>query len=461
MSLVTVPGGNGVIITVPFTSSNNAAMAEQLLQSLYYADPALEHIAYTSSGLGSDGAVGNDINALVINSGQQVAVPNGYQYLIGDYPLNPATGEPVDPLIGYGNFNGAVVNSQTSSVSYEAGSGNVTLVAGGNINVTTGPGGSGIGSSAVYLDGFGTQNVSLATGNWSVSTSVGNSTVTLGTGADSVLANGIDTINGGSGTALVTLAYAHDLYHGGQGNTTLIDQGVSDTIIGGAGRVTVFGEGSGLRIEGGAGQVLFTDLSGGHDTITAGSGGGVVYGTTTGCTYDTGGAYFFFTSGGGTDTITAAAGSIAPIAFGSPNGIIDIHATAAGSFAVAGAGNETIDAASSSSGTVYFSGTGNADLIGGQGSDFFCASTGNSTMSGGTGNVYEFINGHAGATDIIKDFGGSDSLYLAGFGTAAGDGIRSEVENNDSLTMMLGDGTQIVFQNISSAAQLTGHIFNI
>jgi hypothetical protein len=49
---VTVPGGNGVTIAIPFTSGENSAAATALLQTLYYADGNLTHIADASSGGG-------------------------------------------------------------------------------------------------------------------------------------------------------------------------------------------------------------------------------------------------------------------------------------------------------------------------------------------------------------------------------------------------------------------------
>ena len=108
----------------------------------------------------------------------------------------------------------------------------------------------------------------------------------------------------------------------------------------------------------------------------------------------------------------------------------------------------------------FFSGTGNADLIGGGQANFFAASSGNSTMSAGNGvgNVYEFIDGTAGGANVITDFTPYDGLYLSGYGGTMSDAIASEVVNNGSLDMTLTDGTRIVFDNISNAADLNGKI---
>jgi hypothetical protein len=459
LPVVTVFGGNQVVIAIPFTSDDNAAAATALLQTLYYTD--VPHIVDASFGLSADGAIDGDVNSFTDDISGQVDVPSGYQYLIGAYsnaaPTNPVT--PINAFVGEGDFDGAIIDSGTSSLAYTAGTGIVTIVAGGNYSMTTRT--SGGGSGTLLLDGGGTELLTLTTGNWSVTTGTGPGTMTLGLGSDTLNVEGTDIINGSAGIAVVIMDHGQDLFDGGNGTATVVDAGNLDSVNGGAGRVTVFAQTTGLRVQGGGGEVLFIDSITGGNTLIAGSGGAVVFGGAHGSSYTTGGSYFFLTSGGGSDTINAAAGSVGPIVFGSPDGRVYIDGAAAGGFVVAGAGDETIDAGGSSQGLTFFAGTGDSDLIGGAGANFFGASTGYTTMTGGIGNVYEFINGHAGATNTITDFSTFDSLYLSNFGLGAGDGIVSEIENNGTLDMTLTDGTQIVFDNISSAAEISGDIFHI
>ena len=458
MSIVTVPGGNGVIIAIPFTSGDNVAAATALLQGLYYASPPSVHIAYTSSGTGAYNAVPGDVNELIDNVPGQIAVPNGYQYLVSDYRSNLANPYPVNSFIAGGTLDGAILDSEATTLSFEAGTGPTTVIAGGNIAITTRV--TGGGSGEVLLDGNGTENVSLASGNWSVVTGYGPGSVSLGSGNDTVVANGTDTIYGGAGPAVVTFNNGNEMYQGGTGDATIVDNGTANTVYGGAGRETVFAQNSGLHVQGGGAEVLFVDLTGG-DTVTAGAGGAVVFGTTIGSHYQTGGSYFFFTSGGGSDTISAAAGAQGPIVFGSPNGEVQITGAAQGTFVVAGGGNETINASALAAGVTFFAGSGNSDLIGGNGANFFAASTGNTTMTGGSSNLYQFINGHEGATNTITDFTPNDLLYLTQFGLGSTAGIVTETELNGQLNMILGDGTRIIFQNITDPSQLDGHIYHI
>ncbi len=460
MPIVTVPGGNGVTIAIPFTSGDNATAATALLQALYYADPDLTHIVDASSG--PVPAVPGDVNEYVDNEAGQIAVPDGYQYLTEGYGVSSgSTLTPYNGFIGYGVFDNAVIDAGTDALSFQAGTGNESIVAGGNITITTRV--SGGGSGELLLDGTGSENVTLSTGSWSVSTGNGTGSFALGAGQDTVQANGADTITGGTGLDVVNFNTNQQVYTAGAGGAFVTDYGTADTVNGGAGAVVAFAQGSGLHVQGGGGEVTLVEAEGDNSLVADTSGVVVFAGPLGGSTYQTGSSYFFYTSGGGADTINAGAGSEGPIVFGSANGRISINAVAGVSapFVVAGAGNETIDGAGSGAGMIFFAGTGDADMIGGSGSNFYAASSGNSTMDGGLGNVYEFINGYAGGTDVITDFTQFDSLYLSNYGTAPGDGIRSEIENNGTLDMTLSDGTQIQFDNISNPDQLDGHIYNI
>ncbi len=456
MNIVTVPGGSGVTIAIPYTEESNQIAAEQLLAALIYANPQQVHVAYAETGF--DSAVSGDINELIDSVPGQVAVPNGYQYLIADYVTAGSAPYPYNSFIGNGNFNGASIDASSAGLNFQAGTGAVTVVAGGALTITTLQSGS-LGGE-LMLDGGFMQTVTLTSGNWNVQTGIGPGTVTLGSGSDTVTVYGRDTVQGGSGLDTITLDSAESVIYAGTGNEILVDHGGSDSIIGGHGWDTVFADGASLSVQGGAGQIEFVDQSG-HNYFAAGSGGGVVFGSAIGSTYRTGGSYFIFISLGGDDTIDAAAGSAPPVVFGSSGGVIHIDSNTPDAFVVGEAGNETVNASTSSDGVVFFGGVGNTDFIGGAAANFFCASTGNATMSGGDGNLYEFVDGHAGATYTITDFHSNDYLYLSGYGTGLNSGIETEIVNNGTLELNLADGTRIIFDNLSSAAQLAPHIHNI
>jgi hypothetical protein len=460
VQIVTVPGGNGVTIAIPFTSGDNVQAADLLLANLYYTSPEFVHTSYASAGPAT--ASPYDVNEFIDDEAGQIGLPSGYQYVIDDYKITPNAQYPVNSFIAGGTLDGAVIDATASSLSYQAGLGPETIIAGGNFTLTTRVSGGAAGINTALLDGGGTENLTLTIGTWSVQTGTGAGTVVLGSGNDTITANGAETITGGTGPATVTFDNAHDAFVGGHGTATVVDNGIADSITAGSGRETVFSQSTGLRVQGAGAEVLYVETPTGRgNTVTAGSGGAVVFAGQFGSSYQTGGTYFFYTSGGGNDTITAPAGDIAPIVFGSANGDVHIDGAAAGTFVVAGAGDETIDASDESNGAVFFSGTGSADLLGGKGYNFFAASSGNSTMSGGADNLYQFINGHEGGRNLITDFTRYDSLYLTNFGLGANDGIRSEVVVNGELNMMLGDGTLIIFQNINNPAELNGHIYHI
>ncbi len=457
MQIVTVPGGTGVTIAIPFTSESNQLAAQQLLQALYYANPQQVHIAYADTGF--DSAVPGDINELVDSVAGQVAVPSGYQYLIADYVTAASNPYPANSFVGYGDFDGSSIDASADGLSYTAGTGTVTIVAGGAVTFNTLA--SNGGNGTLLLDGGLACNVDLASGNWSVQTAYGPTNLTLGSGADTVTVLGQGTIHGGDALATVSLESADGVYYGGQRAQTIVDKGGNDSVVAGAGWDTVFAQGTGLHVQGGSGQTTFVDLTG-RNTFVAGSGGAVAFGSAVGSTYQAGTSYFILVNTGGNDTVNAPLGTVGPVIFGSPNGVIHLDSAAQGAFVVAGSGDETINASASPAGITFFGGDGPSDLIGGADNNYFCASTGNCTMSAaGGGDLYEFIDHYAGARYVISDFHTTDNVYLSGYGTAPNSGIETEIVTNGTLAMTLSDGTQIVFQNVGSASDLAGKIHNV
>ncbi len=136
----------------------------------------------------------------------------------------------------------------------------------------------GPAGSSVY-GGMGRSTIIGGAGNDLMETFGGASQLWLGSGADTVLSAGADTIVGGSGAGSVT-ALGNAIMFGGSG--ALIYAGsVTSTLVGGAGNIT--GSGGGLVI-GGGGTLNFqangaTTVVGGAGAATVNSAGLMVGGT--------------------------------------------------------------------------------------------------------------------------------------------------------------------------------------
>jgi Ca2+-binding RTX toxin-like protein len=111
-----------------------------------------------------------------------------------------------------------------------------------------------------------------------------------------------------------------------------------------------------------------------------------------------------------------------------------------------------------------YSTAGNS-LVGGSGSDVLVAGLGADTFTGGAGhNAFIFISsilGNVTQTDVITDFlaSSNNALVLSG-GIST---VSASVTGSGSsafTTLTLSDNTKITFLGVSSASQLTGHIFS-
>lgn len=461
MPSVTIPGGTGPVIALPFVSADDANLVSLLLER--YFSVAVQQNEVFASSSGNHAAVAGDQNLLVADLPGLFDLPAGYQYLADAYAAqtisNNGTLERVPPnsFFAYGTLDAAAITSTAGSVQFVAGTGMETIVAGGSISISTLA--SGTPGGQIVLDGSGRDGLTLSSGTWNITTGTGPASITLGSGNDTLVANGPDTIHAGSGTTIVTMEASGEHLFGGAGHLVVDVEAPSEAISGGSGDATVTANAPGQSISGGGAEVLFVDHTGGNQLVGNNSGL-VIYGTTIGgSSYQDGNSYVIFVSEGGTDTIRAGVGQTAPVVFGFNNCDVIVDSAQSQPFFVGGSGNETMDASGSNAISTFFSGVGNIDMIGAaHAANYYAGNTGNSTMTGGTGNIYQFFNGHGGGTDLITSFGAYDQLYLTGFGSANGDGIAYEMPVNGVLHMQLTDGTLIIFQNLSSASQLSGHI---
>ena len=224
----------------------------------------------------------------------------------------------------------------------------------------------------------------------------------------------------GQGNTAFNLGASQDgyVFDGANGVTTSGDAAPLD-VIGGVGSISVLGGSGDLTVSGATSTTATTIVRGGSGTnlltggaglttIAAGSGASTLIGGT--------GPTMLFTNGGASDYVAAGSG---------PTTIVG----------GTGSGNEQI-----------FAGSG-ADFIGlGSGADTMVAGSGVSSVIGGAGqDIYGFINGHAGGSDIIAGLKANDSIVFGGYG---GNPITSEGVLNGSDLLTLSDGTAILLVGI-------------
>ncbi len=278
-------------------------------------------------------------------------------------------------------------------------SGTTTTVSGGSVPTQfTGASGATAAfnsyfNSSTSFTVFSGSGVSTTTGPVVVATP--NSAVTV-SGAQAVA----DTSAGGNSITTTT--------------TTAVFAAPNDTVNSTAPSTTIFGGGSGVT------QVT---ASGTGTSITGGSGGLLV------------------TASGANNTLVGGTGT----------SIINVMGS--NSLAVAGASGVTGINESASTGPELIatnplgnSGTMVATL--GAGADSVIGGGGASTITAGTGNdVFAFIKGHAGGSEVIIGYNSSDNLAFAGYGYTATN-LPSEAVGPIGDVITLNDGTTITLAGI-------------
>jgi hypothetical protein len=172
-----------------------------------------------------------------------------------------------------------------------------------------------------------------------------------------------------------------------------------------------------------------------------------------------GGVDHFALSGAGT-SVTGGTGSIVGISSGANStlvggtGISILSVTGANSLAVAGPAGITgiNEAASTGPETIATNPNGNSGTlvaILGSGADTVLGGSGASTITAGSGpDVFAFIKGHAGGSEVIIGFNSADNLGFAGYGYAPGT-LPSEAVGSTGDVITLSDGTTITLAGIN------------
>lgn len=224
----------------------------------------------------------------------------------------------------------------------------------------------------------------------------------------------------------------------GQGGTKISFGAASDGIVlGGSGGATIQGDAEPLTFIGGSGSV----------SVTGGSGAVTLYGSTssTSTTYLAGGSGNSVLYGGaGATTLVAGTGAATLVGGTGPTLMLANGADA--NEIVAGSGATTVNGLYGSGPEAVFGGSGPTSVALGSGADSVIAGSGVSHVSGGAGpDVYGFVDGHAGGSEVITGLKANDVLAFGGYD---GNPISSEGVLAGSDLITLSDGTVILLAGI-------------
>ncbi len=342
------------------------------------------------------------INGRTIQKGNEAKVYGGG----GTYTFGGDTGN----IIYYGGDKASTAIMGLSFCTLIGGNGKMTVNGGSAETITGGLGGldytAGATGNARITTAAGSTNV-IRFGSGSID-SWGNDTITGGNSNDSIVAHGNATISGGTGTRSLTLMGNDTVADLGNDNITITKgANVSVTVgafvdlvqtgaasakvsIGGtyAGSVITKGGAAEMRVRSGQGAIVVSTLDKTGTEVDLVSG---LVGVTQTAGADT------IHSGTGTAIIYVTSNNVS--VFGDTAQSVTLHSQGktTGLKFVAGTGTANID---------YYSG-GN-DIVFGKGTTNVSAYTGPS-------NLYEFIAGKGGGTDVIAGFRvGTDHLSLQG-----------------------------------------------
>ena len=402
----TIMDSNGVPLTV-----NALALADNVALTLSGTT------TFTVSGLQGDLSASGVSGSLNVTT---VAVASG---------LSIATGT------GSNNINVSALT--TGEILTLTGSSAATVTLGAGNLVASGDSGN--------LTVFGGSSVTLGSGTDTVSFSGSGDTVTLGTGTDTVtFAGASNTVNAviGTGATLNSL----DSLTGGSGNTlVLTGTGSFDlnslTGFSGFQYVTLAGTGESLTLKNG--QNL-TVTAGSGNTVTLGSGlEAVTFSSGTNrinTAASTLNSTDVFVGGSGSDTlaITGAGTSASHLAAGLSSGLtsfeqLDLSGASYVDFALAG-NNQVLNLTEGSNDTVSFSGSGNAITLGSGAEtvNFTGGSTTSNIVTLGAGlDSMNFANGTNTIITTNANFTSSQTIHGgAGIDTIQISGIASVVDSD-------------------------------
>jgi hypothetical protein len=323
-----------------------------------------------------------------------------------------------------------------SGSTIDGGTGGMTVIdeVGGN-TVVGAPGDADNGITVMTKTG----SDEIITGDWTAT-----NVINLGSGNDTVIANGTSVITGSTGNDTITVNEWTATVTTSTGSSTVtfntggeVTTHGTDTVVSTAGVLTVDALGPTINLTGGSGYIWFSGTS--VATIVGGSGGG----------------NFDFTQGA-SGSLTTAQGATDNIDLGAGAVTITSHAS---DTIYAGSGTASITAAGlSSSKMTFYGSTGAATLI--VGAETVAASSGKGALTvelgsgdasigidaAGAADVFKFISGMGGGADTITGFrAGTDAVDYQGVS------IVSDSVTGAGLNVVLSDGTHVTYAGITNA----------
>ncbi len=434
---VTLPGAGGTTVTIPFTSSQIAALAQA----------AGEHMQQLSA----------------------VTVGGVPFYTVEDY-----TGSVSPPLIeGQLNFSGSaavsagllpsgftgIVDSASAAVLALNQTAQATTVVSGTGGLVYGnissnnqvflAGGLNLvaeflgGSSNIYVDSTGTTYTSGSlTG---VEALAGSSTVTAVAGADVVVYAGsgsnVVSVGGATGTSnFVAVSNAATV----SGTTTAV------TVNATAGTLNFGADGAPALINPAAANVVFLPGGSGSVTLAAGTGSDTVLSGPSGV---------FRAGAAGSSVLQTSTVSGATTLFGGTGGKDQLAAFGANDVLVAGSGGDALytSGAATIKGVTFNGSTvpgGTDSIYGSAGGADTINLFGNNTsvLAGAANETFTYTTGHGVAADTISGFSKGTNIFKLN-----GEGITSNTFAAGNTTVTLKDGTTLTFVNVNLT---TGYNFS-
>ncbi len=248
---------------------------------------------------------------------------------------------------------------------------------------------NGSSGSDILSGTSGADSISGGGGNDIILAGSGNDSIDGGGGKDVILAgSGNDTVSGGSGDDFIDGGSGNDLLFGGIGNDIVYGGSGDDWIVAGDGNDLVLGGSGNDTIYGGAGND-FVDGGSGNDMIYGGSQQDLLFGSSGNDWIDAGTGNDIVAGGSGNDTL-----------FGDD-------------------GNDMMDGGDGDD--IVSGGSGNDLLFGGAGDDTLVGGAGADQLMGGSGSdhfVFQDASDSpaAGGWDRIVDFAkGKDKIDLSAF----------------------------------------------
>lgn len=254
-----------------------------------------------------------------------------------------------------------------------------------------------------------------------------------------------------------------DQYFATAGSVTLVTSGVSTVsgplAITGANGADTIAASQSVDISSGGNSITLqnpaTFFAAPNDTISS-AAAATIFGAASGTVnFSLSGADSSVTGGQGS-TVGIASGANTTLVGGSGNSLFTV--TGANSLAVAGPGPGVTgidESGSTGPETIATNPLGNSGTLVaflGSGADSVIGGGGASTIVGGSGNdVFGFVDGHAGGSEVILNYTSSDNLAFSGYGYSS-DNVPTETigtfNGEASDIMTLSDGTKITFVGI-------------